>query len=78
MEKGKALDSNLIKNGFPFGEEKSVSIQKLFTFFCNNLHLGQWGLARSCVTRLYEESELLQVDIRELLRNIAENPIGFW
>ena len=61
----------------PFGRENEVSLRQLFNFFCNNLQLGQWELARACIDELHGQRELLQVSVRDKLRSIAENPYGY-
>ncbi len=62
---------------YPFGKEVQVSSERLFTSFCNNLWLGQWELARSCIGQLRKQKDLCNQDVDRLLYSIAENPTGY-
>ncbi|XP_069118425.1 uncharacterized protein [Argopecten irradians] len=59
---------------FPYKEERRYSVKRLFRYFCNNLNLGQWEVARTCLHQLHHESKLIGRNIREILRDIIENP----
>ena len=48
---------------FPFGQEYETSTHQLFTSFCNNLHLGQWELARSYAQQLRDRRDVTGKDI---------------
>ncbi|XP_076098495.1 uncharacterized protein LOC143068375 isoform X2 [Mytilus galloprovincialis] len=61
---------------FPVGKETEHSIKLLFKFFCNNLFLGQWELARSCIARLNDEKAWLKADIRKILTDIIYYPFS--
>lgn len=61
---------------FPVGKETEHSIKLLYKFFCNNLFLGQWELARSCIARLNDEKAWLKVDIRNILTDIINYPFS--
>ena len=61
----------------PFGRENEVSLRQLFKFFCNNLYLGQWELARACVKELHQQRELLGLSIQDVLKDVAQNPYGY-
>ena len=58
----------------PFGRENKVAVEKLFTFFCNNLHLGQWELAQACANGLNQQKQLLEIDILKYIKDIVANP----
>ena len=62
---------------YSFGREYEVSTFQLFTSFCNNLHLGQWELARSSIDQLRLGRDLMGIGIDYILGNIAENPTGY-
>lgn len=59
---------------FPVGKENEHSVKLLFKFFCNNLYLGQWELARACISRLHSEKQHLTVAIRDVLIDIVKYP----
>ena len=59
---------------FPVAKEKEHSVQLLYKFFCNNLYLGQWELARACISRLHVEKQLISTEIRDVLLDIVEYP----
>ncbi|KAK6181134.1 hypothetical protein SNE40_009062 [Patella caerulea] len=50
------------------------SIKLLYKCFCNNLQLGQWEVARSCIQQLKEKEAIIGCDINDILTEIAENP----
>lgn len=56
------------------GEEKEHSWKLLYQAFCNNLYLGQWELAKSCIAQLHEEGEASGVRIVDVLRDVASHP----
>ena len=62
----------------PFGRENEVSLRKLWQSFCNHLYLGQWEFARSCISELHEQRELLGINVTDVLKKIARNPYGVW
>ena len=62
---------------YSFGREYEVSTFQLFTSFCNNLHLGQWELARSSIDQLRLGRDLMGIDMDHILGRIAENPTGY-
>lgn len=65
------------KSLFPLGKERDYSMKLLFKFFCNNLYLGQWELARSCIKQLHEEAFLKDgANITDILIDVAEYPNG--
>ena len=62
----------------PFGRENEVSIRQLLKFFCNNLYLGQWELARACLVELYDQRALLNLNsIDDILLDVATNPCAY-
>ncbi|KAL5009258.1 hypothetical protein ScPMuIL_014839 [Solemya velum] len=64
-------------SSFSPGKEREYSMKLLFKFFCNNLYLGQWELARACLKQLHEESSLIDGSkITDILTDIAEYPNG--
>ena len=62
----------------PFGRENEVSLNKLWQSFCNHLDFGQWEWARSCITELNEQRELLGINTIDVLKKIAINPYKIW
>ena len=74
-EKASSIDYQIIE--YPFGKEYEVSAFQLFTSFCNNLHLGQWELARSSIFQLRNQRKLLDRNIDQTIRTISENPTGY-
>ena len=62
----------------PFGRENEVSVQLLFKSFCNNVYLGQWGLASACLKELHEQRDILGKDIVNILQHIAEDSHMKW
>ncbi|XP_070571338.1 zinc finger FYVE domain-containing protein 26-like isoform X2 [Ptychodera flava] len=59
----------------PFGNEAVVSTEQCFLFFCNNLSLGQWELASSCVTQLTEQTKGLRLtNVKDILKTVIECP----
>lgn len=63
--------------GHPFGRENEVAVGQLWKFFCNNVYLGQWELARAVAKELYQQREVLGSSVTDILRRIIENPYGF-
>ncbi|XP_036363256.1 zinc finger FYVE domain-containing protein 26-like [Octopus sinensis] len=61
---------------FPFGNELRESVRLLFRFFCNNIYLGQFELARACVPYLAQHGTHYGVDIGQILKQIVEYPYG--
>ncbi|OWF55424.1 Zinc finger FYVE domain-containing protein 26 [Mizuhopecten yessoensis] len=62
------------KEDFPYKEERRYSVERLFRYFCNNLYLGQWEVARACLQQLHREGQLIGRNIKDFLRDITENP----
>ena len=58
----------------PFDREEEVSLQQLFTAFCNHLTLGQWELARVCLRGLFDKRHQLNKPLKEILRAIIDQP----
>ena len=56
------------------GEEESIKY--LFRFFCNNLYLGQWQLAKASLQQLFREKEATAVPISEVLKDVASYPFN--
>ena len=57
--------------------KKLISVRNLFKFFCNNLDLGQFNLAKACFKELIAEKELLKsldIDILQMLEELAGHP----
>lgn len=67
----------MAQSAFPFGRENVVSSEHLFTFFCNNLYLGQWEQARAALLQLDREQRLTNIDIRELVESVIRKPHGY-
>uniref|UniRef100_A0A8D2LXZ9 Zinc finger FYVE domain-containing protein 26 n=1 Tax=Varanus komodoensis TaxID=61221 RepID=A0A8D2LXZ9_VARKO len=42
---------------YPFGKEESVSLERLFWFFCESVQRGDWELAQACVPQLHQWKE---------------------
>ena len=61
-------------NIFDHGEK--IAIDLLFKSFCNNLYLGQWYLAKSCVNELYTRKNETGINIRDVLISLAKHPYG--
>jgi zinc finger FYVE domain-containing protein 26 len=57
-----------------FGREIETSIQQLFTFFCNNISLGQWQLAKACLKQLYLNKKSFKFDLDEIIHDVVANP----
>ena len=62
----------------PFGRENEVSLKSLYQFFCNNIYLGQWELARACIKELNDQCDLLGIDIKDTLKDLALNGNVTW
>jgi zinc finger FYVE domain-containing protein 26 len=58
----------------PFDRESQLSLEHLFTSFCNHVTLGQWELARACLRGLYEKRKLLNKPLKEILRALIDQP----
>ncbi|XP_077991490.1 zinc finger FYVE domain-containing protein 26-like [Glandiceps talaboti] len=59
----------------PFGKEEAVSAEQRFRFFCNNLRLGQWELARSCIKQCQShQNEVSKTTIKDILNTAVECP----
>ena len=61
-----------------FGKEVETSFHQLFTYFCNNINLGQWQMARACLKQLDANKKLFKTDFRSMLAEIIENPQLYW
>lgn len=57
-----------------FDRENEVSLEQLFTSFCNHVTLGQWELARVCLRGLYERRKQLEKPLKEVLRALIDQP----
>ena len=55
---------------------KTQSIKYLFRFFCNNLYLGQWQLAKSSLQQLYVEQSTTSFPITDILKDVATYPFN--
>ena len=55
---------------------KIQSVKNLFKFFCNNLYLGQWQLAKASLEQLNREKEVTSVPIAEVLKDVATYPFN--
>lgn len=58
----------------PFDREEEVSVEQLFTSFCNHLTLGQWELTRVCLQGLFKKGNQLKKPLNEILRAIIDQP----
>ena len=58
----------------PFDQETRVEVQQLFTFFSNNLALGQWELARVCLRGLCQKQKALGKPLKEIVRAVIDQP----
>lgn len=56
--------------------ERLASLKLLYKFFCNNLVLGQWELAKACVQQLHRDGKSIDVNIGDILRDVAHYPYG--
>lgn len=56
----------------------SLSSQILYKFFCNNLRLGQWELARACIETLVGRNDKCGEQVKEILKDIIEEPLTHW
>lgn len=61
-----------------YKHEGSLSGQLLYKFFCNNIRLGQWELARACIETLLRKDGKYGKPISELLKDIIEEPLAYW
>ncbi|GAB1601368.1 finger FYVE domain-containing 26-like [Argonauta hians] len=61
---------------YPFGNELKESVRLLFKFFCNNIFLGQFELARACISYLASHGGPYGVDVGNILKQIVEYPYG--
>ena len=61
-----------------FGKEIETSILQLFTYFCNNLQLGQWHAAKACLKQLHAYKKNFQFNLEQVLLDIVENPQLYW
>ena len=59
---------------YPFDREEEVSLEQLFTSFCNHLCLGQWELTRVCLRGLFEKRNQLKKPLKEILRAVIDQP----
>ena len=60
-----------------FGNETETSIQKLFIFFCNNIRLGQWQLAKACIKQLEFSKKSFNFNLNDILNDIIDNPTNY-
>ena len=58
----------------PFDREEEVSLEELFTSFCNHLTLGQWEMTRVCLRRLFKKRNELKRPVKEIMRAIIDQP----
>ena len=56
--------------------DKTKSIDCLFKFFCNNLYLGQWQLAKTSLQQLCKEDSQLPFPITDFLRDVSSYPFN--
>ena len=63
-------------NEDPNDSAKIQSVKNLFKFFCNNLYLGQWQLARASLQQLHKDSEITSLPISEVLKDVATYPFN--
>lgn len=64
-----------------FGNEFQTSIKQLFQFFCNNISIGQWELAKACLDQLIVVNKDVinhQIDLNQILIGIILNPTLYW
>lgn len=57
-----------------FGKEIETSFQQLFIYFCNNINLGQWQVAKACLKQLDANKKSFKYDLDSVLSDIIENP----
>ena len=57
-----------------FGREIETSIHQLFNYFCNNINLGQWQIAKACLKQLDANRKNFKFDLNTILMDIIENP----
>lgn len=55
---------------------KDQSVKYLFRFFCNNLYLGQWELARASLQRLHGKKESTVLPISAVFKDVASYPFN--
>ena len=66
----------LLDRHAPSGKE-ALSKQLLYKFLHNNLRVGQWELARACITTLLQQDANKGETFGELLKNIVEEPLTY-
>jgi zinc finger FYVE domain-containing protein 26 len=57
-----------------FGKEIETSFQQLFIYFCNNINLGQWQVAKACLKQLDANKKSFKYDFDSVLSDIIDNP----
>ena len=57
-----------------FGKEIETSIHQLFNYFCNNINLGQWQIAKACLKSLDSNRKNFKFDFNQILMDLIENP----
>ncbi|RNA16342.1 zinc finger FYVE domain-containing 26-like [Brachionus plicatilis] len=57
-----------------FGKEIETSANQLFNFFCNNVNLGQWQIAKTCLKQLIQDKKLLFVNFDSVFSSIIKHP----
>lgn len=57
-----------------FGKEIETSIHQLFNYFCNNINLGQWQIAKACLKQLDANRKNFKFDFNQILLDLIETP----
>ena len=63
-------------NDQPYESRKQQSVENLFKFFCNNLYLGQWQLAKASLQQLHRERGATSQPISEVVKDVATYPFN--
>lgn len=57
-----------------FGKEIETSLQQLFNYFCNNIYIGQWQMAKACLKQLDSNKKIFKFDFTSVLLDIIQKP----
>lgn len=60
---------------YPLGREKEESAKLLFQYFVDNVSIGRWEVAASCVEQLSLSAEYRK-KTQDVLKYVIENPYG--
>jgi len=75
--KGQSSRMSVLEIRHEFVDVDARNLEQLYQTFCNQIHLGQWELAKTCLQILHQKRLQLNTNLEEFLTDIIRNPTAY-